>query len=51
MGDGWLAEACDASLEERCGAGGSGAGGAELVLSADVLLSSRVAKLSFANDG
>jgi hypothetical protein len=49
--DGWLAEACDASFEERCGAAGSGAGGAEPVVSAGVLLSSRLAKFPFACGG
>lgn len=49
--DGWLVEACDASLGERCGADGSGAGGPEFVVSGGVLLSSRAAKLSFACEG
>jgi hypothetical protein len=50
--DGRLAEVCDESLEERCGAAGSGAGGRELAVSACVLLlSTRAAKLSFACEG
>lgn len=50
-----MAEACGESLDERCGAAGSGAGGGELVaeleVSACVLLSIRAAKLSFACEG
>ena len=49
--DGGWAEACDESLEDRCGAADSGAGGGELAVSAWVVLSTKAAKLSFACEG